>query len=87
MNCVITMLNACENEKAPYLDEIIDKRRDDVDVRPTYRFLGDADFKRISTDNKDGNLKLAFFDSKISKEEWDKARPSYFKYRFKHANQ
>lgn len=86
LNCVNAMLNACgKNKNVPYLLKTKNKR--DVIIHSTYRFLGDDDFKKINNGNKDGELKLAFFDSNIKQADWNKARPSYYSTRFKYANQ
>ena len=87
MNCVNAMLNACgKNNNVPSLFKKGNPRN--VDVRSTYRFLGDDDFKKINNGNKDGELKLAFYNSKIEKDIWKKKKNSYNYYlkRFKYAN-
>lgn len=87
MNCVNTMLNACGKEKAPYLSQIDKSIVYDINVCPTYRYLGSNDFKIIKDNikdktNRDGNLKLAYYNDKISIDAWNKARPSYYNSRF-----
>ena len=83
MNCVNAMLNACgKNHNVPSLFKKNNPRN--VDIRSTYRFLGDDDFKKINNGNKDGNLKLAYFDSNIKQNVWNTARPSYYSTRFKY---
>ena len=84
LNCVNTMLNACGRGQTPFLYKK-DKERKGVDVHSTYRYLGDSDFKKIDKgENKDGKYKLAFYDKEIDSEDWTKARPSYYSYRFKY---
>lgn len=87
MKCVNTMLNACGRGLVPFLDKKKGKRVQDVEVLSTFRFLGDNDYKKINIgDNNDGNYKLAFYDKKISPNDWNKARPSYYSNRFKFDN-
>ncbi len=84
INCVNTMLNACGKGNVPSLCEIREKRVQNVEVCSTFRFLGDKDYKKINKgENNDGKYKLAFYDKKISSNDWNKARPSYYSYRFK----
>ena len=85
MNCVNAMLNACgKNKNVPCLFKKNNTRN--VNVRSTYRFLGYDDFKKINNGNIDGELKLAFYDSNISKEIWNhkKSSYSYYSKRFKY---
>ena len=84
INCVNTMLNACGRGKVPFLDKKEGKRVQNIEVCSTFRFLGDKDYKKINKgENNDGKYKLAFYDKKISSNDWNKARPSYYSYRFK----
>lgn len=86
INCVNTMLNACGKGQTPFLYKK-GKERKGVNVHSTYRYLGGLDFKKIDKgDNKDGKYKLAFYDKEIDLEDWNKARPSYYSYRFKYVN-
>lgn len=78
------MLNACGRGKVPFLDKKEGKRVQNIEVCSTFRFLGDKDYKKINKgENNDGKYKLAFYDKKISSNDWNKARPSYYSYRFK----
>lgn len=77
MTCVNMMLNACGKGYTPTLCK--NNKIREAEIVSTYRFLGDKDFKSIKdNNNKDGNLKLAFFDNKLNKKDWDNARPSYY---------
>lgn len=89
LTCKDKMLNACKGGKMPKLMICANKRI--VETNPAYRFLGKDDFEKIETssneqhlNNKDGNLKLAFYDSSIKPEDWNLARSSYYVNRFKH---
>lgn len=91
LTCKDKMLNACKGGEMPKLQILVNKRI--VRPTPTFRFLGKDDFEAIESsptenhiDNKDGNLKLAYFDLSIPMEDWNKARPSYYSYRFKYDN-
>jgi hypothetical protein len=87
INCVNTMLNACGRGIVPFLDKKEEKRVQYVEACSTFRFLGDKDYKNIiKGENNDGKYKLAFYDKKISPNDWNKARPSYYSYRFKYDN-
>ena len=47
-------------------------------IKETYRYLGEKDFQAIiDKKNKDGELKLAYYDL-CSEEAWNKARSSYY---------
>ena len=80
------MLNACGRDRTPFLDKIEKcEERNQVEVKSTYRFLGDSDFKKIDIgENTDGLHKLAFYDKNIDSKDWNKARPSYYSKRFEH---
>ncbi|MBR0502203.1 MAG: hypothetical protein IJJ77_03060 [Paludibacteraceae bacterium] len=83
MTCVNKMLNACGKGNVPFL--VKQENKMDLEVQETYRFLGDKDFKLIEKkQNRDGDLKIAFFNKKIEKKSWNKARPSYYSNRFKY---
>ena len=83
MICVNQMLNECGKGNVPSL--VKQENKMDLEVQETYRFLGDKDFKLIEKkQNRDGDLKIAFFNKKIEKKSWDKARPSYYSNRFKY---
>ena len=83
MNCVNEMLNECGKGNVPSL--VKQENKMDLEVQETYRFLGDKDFKLIGKkQNRDGDLKIAFFNKKIEKKSWNKARPSYYSNRFKY---
>ncbi len=77
LTCVNKMLNAC---KGGYMPKLVfaPKERNCI-PKETYRYLGKNDFKAIpEKKNKDGELKLAFFDSSLSKEVWEKARSASY---------
>ena len=77
ISCVNMMLNSCGKGYTPALCKNDEKR--DVEVVPTFRFLGEKDFNSIKEgNNKDRDLRLAFFDNKLNKNDWDNARPSYY---------
>ena len=80
LTCVNKMLNACKGEKMPKI-VFAPKQRNCI-PKETYRYLGKNDFKAIpEKKNKDGELKLAYYDSSLSEKEWNKARSSYYKNR------
>ena len=79
LTCVNKMLNDCKGNKMPSIEKTEARN---IEVRPTYRYLGKDDFKKIeSSNNKDGHLMLAFFDNKLEESKWNKARSSYYKNR------
>ena len=89
LNCLTIILNSCKNGKMPKLIEVSEQLQPKIES--TYRYLGDDDQKKIkqkSGDNKDGDNKLAFFDSSIQKEEWDSVKKKdgskkyYYTHRF-----
>ena len=78
LSCVNKMLNECEGGCMPLLM----KGRERRDTKPieAYRFLGNGDFSIISEGkNKDGQLKLAYYDSSIEDTRWNNTRASYLK--------
>ena len=79
LTCVNKILNACDGEQMPKLEKLPASEQIDIKPAETYRYLGKDDFKAIQENkNKDGELKLAFFDSSLSQKEWNKARSSYY---------
>ena len=71
------MLNNCKDRKMPQLKRLSTSRN--ITPMPTYRFLGKHDFENIGSGNRDGELKLAYYDkTTISPELWNKARSSYY---------
>ncbi|MBO4663700.1 MAG: hypothetical protein J5663_04725 [Bacteroidaceae bacterium] len=86
LTCKDIMLNACKVGEMPKLEWFANKRTSKV--VSTYRFLGKSDFDKIEPSsnehqNKDGNLKLAYFDSSIPDKDWNTARSSYYSNRLK----
>ena len=77
LTCKNIILNECGGLSMPRLSPTATRN---CDVKPTFRYLGETDFEKINKGeaNKDGNLKLAFFDKNIEKSQWDKSRPSYY---------
>ncbi len=90
MNCLIMMLNSCQKQNvAPQLEELEDVRQ--IEPKSTYRYFGDIDRKNIlnGSGNKDGDKKLAYYDSKIIKDEWDSVNKEgkkkyYYTHRFEY---
>jgi len=79
LTCANKMLNACEGKSMPKLSRISKKRNHTPNPQEIFRYLGEKDFKLIKEgENIDGDLKLAFYDSEINKNSWDKARSSYY---------
>lgn len=77
LTCVNVMLNNCKDRKMPQLKRLSTSRN--IIPMPTYRFLGKHDFENIGSGNRDGELKLAYYDkTTISPELWNKARSSYY---------
>ena len=77
LTCVNKMLNACKSGYMPKLESI--PKRHGCIPKETYRYLGKDDFKAIlEKNNKDGELKLAYYDSSLSQETWNIARSSYY---------
>ena len=77
LTCVNVMLNNCKDRKMPQLKRLSTSRN--IIPMPTYRFLGKHDFENIGSGNRDGELKLAYYDkTTISPELWNKARTSYY---------
>ena len=83
LTCVNVMLNSCKGRKMPQLKRLPTSRN--ITPSETYRFLGDNDWGKIGNGNKDGNLKLAYFDgTTISEESWNSTRSSYYSKRLKY---
>lgn len=77
LTCVNVMLNSCKGRKMPQLKRLSTSRN--ITPKETYRYLGDNDWKIIGNGNKDGKLRLAYFDrTTISEESWNNARSSYY---------
>ena len=75
LTCVNKMLNACKGGNMPHLDTTKQRNRF---PKKTFRYLGQDDFNAIQEGkNKDGALKLAYYDP-LSQEAWNKARSSYY---------
>lgn len=80
LTCVNKILNACKGGEMPKID--FAPRQRNCIPKETYRYLGKNDFEAIpKKKNKDGELKLAFFDSSLSEKAWNEARSSYYKNR------
>lgn len=78
LTCANTLLNACDGKNMPSVRPL--KESHNYEIMQTYRFFGDEDFAKIENGtNRDGELKLAFFDSKIDPNIWNKARSKYSK--------
>ena len=84
LTCVNMMLNACNGKSMPQIKNISIPERDNFNLKETYRYLGENDFKLIENEKKekdetniDGDLKLAFYDP-FSIEMWEHARSSYY---------
>ncbi len=76
LTCANKMLNACKGGSMPQLKHV-EKR--EVKIEATYRCLGKEDFDLVGKgNNKDGNLKLAFYNTAIDLIAWNKARSSYY---------
>ena len=76
LTCVNKMLNACKGGNMPQLIPSLEQQN--RVLKETYRFLGQDDFRAIpERKNKDGALKLAYYDP-LSQEAWNKARSSYY---------
>ena len=79
LTCVNKMLNDCIDGKMP---QIISKQHD-CNPKETYRYFGKEDFKLIGTKtengktNRDGELKLAYYDTLIEDDVWNRARSNY----------
>ena len=77
LTCVNVMLNSCKDREMPRLKRLSKSRN--ITPTSTYRFLGKHDFENIGSGNRDGKLKLAYYDeTTISPELWNKARSSYY---------
>ncbi len=82
LTCAYKMLNACKGESMPKLSRISKERDHTPNPQEIFRYLGETDFDLIEKgENRDGNLKLAFYDSGINKDSWNKARSSYYEKR------
>lgn len=78
LTCMDKILNACKGKQMPKLEKLPISEQIDLKPVATYRYLGKNDFDNISKGtNKDGKLKLAFYD-KRNKDLWDHARSSYY---------
>lgn len=87
LTCVNKILNACKGDNMPKFEPLLLSKRQDIKPKETYRFLGETDFKAISENkNKDGDLKLAYYDCTIIPAEWNNARSSYYSKRFPSKN-
>lgn len=78
LTCMNKILNACKGEQMPKIEKLSASEQIDIIPAKTYRYLGKDDFNSIKNGtNKDGKLKLAFYD-KRDKDLWDQARSSYY---------
>lgn len=75
LTCVNKILNACKGDKMP---QLVPTKQRNCNPIETYRYLGKNDFDAIQKKkNKDGELKLAYYDP-LSPEAWNRARSSYY---------
>ena len=75
LTCVNKMLNACKGGNMP---KLVSTKHRNRNPKETYRYLGEDDFKAIPKgENKDGALKLAYYDP-LSQDAWNRARSSYY---------
>ena len=83
LTCANKMLNACKGECMPKL-RISKKLNYTPNPQKTFRYLGKTDFDLIEEGkNTDENLKLAYYDSEIKKEDWNSGRSKYYENRLK----
>lgn len=83
LTCANKMLNACKGECMPKL-RISKKLNYTPNPQKTFRYLGKTDFDLIEEGkNTDENLKLAYYDSEIKKEDWNSSRSKYYENRLK----
>ena len=76
LSCANKMLNACKGGSMPNLKQV---KQNKCMSKETYRYLGKKDFDSIvDGNNKDGKLKLAFYNTDIDENVWNKARSSYY---------
>lgn len=77
LTCVNEMLNACKGGSMPNVKHVEQRK---CMPKGTYRYLGKNDFDSIvKENNKDGKLKLAFYNNTdIDENAWNKARSSYY---------
>lgn len=77
LTCANKILNACKGGSMPKLKHFGQR---ECMPKETYRYLGEKDFELISEGkNKDGKLKLAFFNNTdIDENAWNKVRSSYY---------
>lgn len=83
LKCANTLLNACDGRCMPSIQPLKEERQ--LNPTPTYRFFGNDDFSKIGKGtNRDGKLKLAFYDdSTFEPTVWNKARSKYYEKRLK----
>ena len=75
LTCMNKILNACNGEQMPKLEKL--PTSEQIDIKETYRYLGKDDFKSIDDcKNKDGKLKLSFYDN--TEDLWKHAKSSYY---------
>lgn len=84
LTCANKMLNACKGKDMPKLSQISKDCNRTPKPQETFRYLGKSDFDLIKEGkNTDENLKLAYFDSEIKKEDWNSGRSKYYENRLK----
>ena len=77
LTCVNKILNSCKGEHMPKLEKLPISEQIDITPEETYRYLGKDDFKSIDDcKNKDGKLKLSFYDN--TEDLWKHAKSSYY---------
>ena len=85
LTCANTLLNACDGKCMPSVQPLNEIHN--FKTTQTYRFFGAEDFSKIKEGtNRDGELKLAFYDGNFKQTDWNRARSSYYKTRFKYDN-
>ena len=65
LNCMLKILNGCNNDKMPQLLYSGKTYNSEENITPTYRALGKNQMEKEKT-----NIKLCFYDSSIPKEKW-----------------
>ena len=77
LTCVNKILNACDGKQMPKLEKLPASEQIDIKPEETYRYLGKDDYKNIDDcKNKDGKLKLSFYDN--AEDLWKNAKTSYY---------
>lgn len=82
LTCANTLLNACDGKCMPSVQSLNEIHN--FKTTQTYRFFGNDDFSKIEKGtNRDGELKLAFFDGNFKPTDWNEARSTYYEKRLK----